>query len=343
MPIDEPGPGRPRNEVVTELATSGASWAGERVCIVGAGYMGTGIGQVLALAGADRVVLVDTDAGRARAAVERTVAEAASFEREELLPPGAADLIADRTSAGDDLPASAAAATLVVEAVFEDPAVKVPVLRDIARAAAPDAVITTNTSAIPIRQLAGALPDPSRFLGLHWFNPPQFVPGVEVIPGPDTADGIAPRLVELLRRAGKWPAVVPDTSGFVCNRLQFALFREAAMMVEEGLATPEAIDEVVRGSFGFRLPFYGPFMIADMAGLDVYAGAYQALEEAYGPRFSCPPSLAAKVAAGEYGAKTGSGYTVRGSHWSSDQALHRNRSYRRLQRIADDGAAPDAG
>ena len=99
-------------------------------------------------------------------------------------------------------------------------------------------------------------------------------------------------MVEALTRLGKTPVVVGDGPGFVANRIQFAMFREAARIVEDGIAGPEQVDEVVRSSFGFRLPFFGPFTIADMAGLDVYADIYETLERGLGPGFSAPDGIA---------------------------------------------------
>ena len=123
---------------------------------------------------------------------------------------------------------------------------------------------------------------------MHWFVPPLLVPCVEVIPRPDDRRHGVEQVVEVLTRLGKAAVVVGDGPGFVANRIQFAMFREAAKIVEEGLATPEQVDQVVRSSFGFRLPFFGPFTIADLAGLDVYADIYEALERGLGPGFSAP-------------------------------------------------------
>ena len=128
-------------------------------------------------------------------------------------------------------------------------------------------MIATNTSAIPIRELAPALRSPERFVGTHWFNPPQWIPCVEVIAGPSTSPEVIAKTASLLTRLGKKPVVVGDAGGFVANRLQFAMYKEAVSIVADGVATPEQVDEVVRNSFGFRLPIFGPFMIADMAGL----------------------------------------------------------------------------
>jgi 3-hydroxybutyryl-CoA dehydrogenase len=306
-----------------------ADWADLSVCVVGAGYMGAGIGQVLAAAGAD-VVLVDAEPARAQDRAETTIREAEDYERTGLFAPGTAARVASRLSAAATLAAGVEGRGLVVEAVPEDAELKQSVLRLIEASAADDAVIATNTSAIPISVLAEAIRDRSRFLGVHWFNPPQFVPGIEVIAGAETASELPSAVAGLLRRLGKTPTIVRDTPGFVCNRLQFALFREAALMVEEGVAEPDDIDAVVRASFGYRLPLYGPFTVADMAGLDVYAAAFDSLAAAFGPRFTCPPSLTAMVAGGALGAKSGRGYTPAGSGWTDADAMARNRAYHLL-------------
>ncbi len=135
-----------------------------------------------------------------------------------------------------------------------------------------------SRSAISLRRSS----TPSAFSGTHWFNPPQWVPCVEVIPGPETTKAVIERAVGFLDSIGKSPVTVGDAAGFVANRIQFAMFKEAVSCVAEGVAEPEEVDRIVSSSFGFRLPFFGPFAIADMAGLDVYAGAYDALEEDLG-------------------------------------------------------------
>jgi len=277
------------------------------ICVVGAGYMGSGIGQILACAGA-RVRMVDADAERARSAVEHTLAQADDFEERGLRPTGSATSARDAISAAADLAAGVEDADLVIEAVPEDLALKLDVIAQIENCAPPEAVIATNTSSIPITALAAALSDQTRLIGMHWFNPPQFIPGVEVIPGEGTDPALASQLVEMLEAAGKAPVVVRDSPGFVANRLQFALFREAALMLQEGIADALQIDEIVKSTFGFRLSVYGPFAIADMAGLDVYAGAYQTLRAAYGDRFAAPALLTELVTGGRLGVKQGGGF-----------------------------------
>jgi 3-hydroxybutyryl-CoA dehydrogenase len=165
---------------------------------------------------------------------------------------------------------------------------------------------------------------------MHWFNPPEWPPGVEVIPAAATEEEVVGRLVEFLRSIGKRPAVVGDGPGFVANRIQNALFLEAVRCVEEGLASPEEVDEVVRGCFGFRLPFFGPFAIADMAGLDVYASVLGVLEDGLGERFAPPRMLLDLVEEGRAGTKAGAGFLEYTEEQRKRLLLERDRRYAAL-------------
>ena len=307
----------------------------EDIAIIGAGYMGRGIAQVLALAGG-RCVLADISAARAAEALELLLAEAVRHERDGLVPAGSTERLRSQVRCAASVEEATSGAEYVVEAVFEDRDVKQEMLRRIERSVGPEVVISTNTSAISIRDLSASLDNPARFLGAHWFNPAQFVPGVELIPCPQTAAHVLDAVEALLIRAGKRPARVADSPGFVANRLQYALFQEAAAIVEEGVATAEAVDRIVRTSFGFRLPIFGPFAIADMAGLDVYRGTYQALEESFPDRFSVPRALEVLVSQGSYGAKTGSGFVIRSPAQAAAMASRRDRAYVALGRTVDE-------
>ncbi len=306
-------------------------WPG-RVAVVGAGYMGQGIAEVLALAGCD-CALADQSAEIARAALEHLLAEADAHEADGLIPSGGSPALRSRVQAAASIEDAVVGAQLVIEAVFELREVKEAVLRRISDAASPDAVIATNTSSISISSLSACVAQPERFLGAHWFNPPQFVPGVEIISCGATSGRVLEQVEDLLRRAGKQPARAGDQPGFVANRLQYALFQEAAAVVEEGMATPEAVDEIVRSTFGFRLPFFGPFAIADMAGLDVYRGTYAILEEAYEGRFLAPRSLLDLIAAGALGAKSGRGFVISDAEQAAAMAASRNRAYVAMGRL----------
>ncbi len=297
-----------------------------RVAVIGAGYMGRGIAQVLAMSGVP-CTLADISAEQAAAGAGTLLREARRHERDHLIAAGSAATLRERVSAAVSIKAAAQGADYVVEAVYEDEHIKADVLRQVENAVRPDIVISTNTSAISIEKLSGHLENPERFLGVHWFNPPQFVPGVELIACTKTGPRVKRRVEALLGRIGKQPVWVQDSPGFVANRLQYALFQEAAAVVEEGLASAEAVDAVVRTTFGFRLPIFGPFAIADIAGLDVYKGAYRALQERFPRRFAVPRILEQLVADGHYGAKTGSGFVVRDKAQAEAMAARRDRAY----------------
>ena len=277
------------------------------VAIVGAGTMGVGISHVFAANGIP-TVLVDATAEQSQAAVARSLELLARLEEAGSVETGSAGTAEGRLSAAASIADAVQGADLVLEAVVERRAVKLAVYGEIEAAAMPDAVVATNTSSIPIGELAAGLERPSQFLGVHWFVPPLLVPCVEVITAAATDEGVVQEVVRALRSLGKEAVVVGDGPGFVANRIQFAMFSEAARIVEDGIATPEQVDAVVRSSFGFRLPFFGPFTIADMAGLDVYADIFDTLEGGLGARFSAPAILREHVDRGEFGVKAGRGF-----------------------------------
>src|ERR687889_716677 len=159
----------------------------------------------------------------------------------------------------------------------------------------------------------------------------------------ETAPEVVHRLVEFLRSIGKRPAVVGDGPGFVANRIQNALFLEAVRCVEEGLASPQEVDEVVRSCFGFRLPFFGPFQISDMAGLDVYENVLDVLKEGLGERFEAPESLRKLVEGGRTGTKSGAGFLEYTDEERERLLLERDRRYAALNKLLEDLPPVDAG
>ena len=242
----------------------------------------------------------------------------------------------ETVAAADDVEAAVNDVDLVIEAVPEDPDLKADILGRASNAT--DAVIATNTSSLPIAELAESVDKPERFLGVHWFNPPEWTPGIEVIRGPATEPEVVTRVMELLRKVGKQPAEVADRAGFVSNRLQMALLREALAIVAEGQTTREDLDTIVRSTFGFRLPFYGPFQIADMAGLDTYVGVYKTLERDVGPEFAPPDELREHVEAGRLGTKSGEGFSTYSDEERDSLLLERDRRYASLARLLASGA-----
>jgi 3-hydroxybutyryl-CoA dehydrogenase len=308
--------------------------------IIGGGYMGGGMAQSLALSGVSCIV-ADVDTATARTAVARLVDEGRRYEDEGLFPSGAGDVLARNLHVADSLAGAVADVDYVAEVVPERLELKQSIIGQISAAAKPGTIIGSNTSAIPITTLAESSAEPENFLGVHWMNPSYFVPSVEIIPTASTSEGAVEAVQDLLGRAGKVATRVADSAGFVANRLQFALYQEAVRMVEEGLADPAQIDEVVSNSFGFRLAVFGPFAIADIAGLDVYEGAFRSMEAAYGERFAAPELLREKVASGELGMKSGQGFLPMDPAAAQDLARYRDRAYAELGALKERlGRAP---
>ena len=300
--------------------------------------MGLGICQVLALAGAE-TRLASSSPARTVSALESLVRRTEIQADAGLRSPQAMEMIGGVRAAGS-VEEAVEGADIVFEAVPERLDLKLAVLDEASRAMPTRAVLGTNTSSLPIRTLAGSVTGGERFMGIHWFNPAEWIPGVEVVPSAETDPETLQRLVHLLRELGKRPVIVSDTPGFVANRLQYALFTEALRCLEEGVATPEQIDDAVRGSFGFRLPFFGPFRIADMAGLDVYAAVYEVLERELGPRFAPPALFGELVEVGRLGTKTGEGFHDYDPEKASALLAARDRFYAALAELLREQGSP---
>lgn len=314
-----------------------------RVTVVGSGYMGGGISMVFALGGYD-VTLADVDADTAQRSWERVVKEAERAESQELLGVDSAARVRERLTYANSIAEAVASADFITEAVPEQLSIKLDTLHLVSDAARSDAVIATNTSVISISELSRSVDNPERFLGVHWMNPAPFIPGVEIIAGDKTHESTVELSEKLIRAIGKTPARVADTPGFVANRLQFALYKEAVRIVEEGVATPAQIDTVVSNTFGFRLALFGPFAIGDMAGLDVYESSYRTLERAFGERFAVPTPLARLVEDGNLGLKSGHGYLDIAPEEVTDLLRYRALAYARLAQLRIElGPAPGLG
>lgn len=311
------------------------------VTVVGAGYMGGGIAQVLALNGFT-VRIADVDADATREALARLEKEAEEFEEQGLFEPGSAKTIMGNLTAGDSLEDAVSDVDFVMEAVFEDPDVKKDVLSRVCAAARPEAIIGTNTSTIPVKVLVEAVTHPERFLTVHFSNPAPFIPGVELVAGEATTQEVIDSVKDLLARAGREGAQVADTPGMALNRLQYALLKEATLIVEQGVASVEDVDTIVRTTFGFRLGFFGPFAIADQAGLDVYAKGYTTLENEFGERMATPKLLTDAVAADRKGTKNGKGLTGDFDDETKAQLIaYRNKAYSRMGELLRElGPAP---
>jgi 3-hydroxybutyryl-CoA dehydrogenase len=309
------------------LPVGALAWP-RRAAIVGAGTMGLGVAECWIAAGV-AVRLADATPEQTRLAHARLAERVQKHAEAGLADPEVSARVASMAVV-DDIAGAVDDADLVFEAVFERIEVKRQVLTTIEAAARPTALIASNTSSLPIDDLAAGLGHPQRFFGMHWFNPPEWTPGVELIPAQSTDPQAVAQARDFLLAIGKRPIIVGSGPGFVANRIQMALFREALACVEDGLASPEAVDEVVRSCFGFRLPFFGPFQIADMAGLDVYRDVFGILERGLGARFQAPASFVARVEQGQYGTKTGSGFFQYTAQEREQLLIARDRYYAAL-------------
>jgi len=272
------------------------------IAVVGAGLMGHGIAQVLAQAG-HAVVLTDADPvvlGTARTRIGRNL--------EELGVPAAPVL--ERLRTDPTLAATVADADLVIESVVEVVHVKQALLADVARLAPARAILTSNTSVIPITRLGERLDDDARgrLVGTHWWNPPHLIPLVEVVRTVHTRQDVIDRTIVLLRDAGKVPVLVQrDVVGFVGNRLNQAMWREALALIEAGVCDAETIDTVVKSSFGLRLPVLGPMENADLIGLELTRNVHAILFPDLSDAKAASPLLDAAIARGDTGLAAGAG------------------------------------
>jgi 3-hydroxybutyryl-CoA dehydrogenase len=272
-----------------------------RTGVVGGGRMGAGVAHALLTSGsAVTVVEVVTQLESARKRVEDAVR--ASAARGTLM--GTAGAALDQLDITADV-ARLAGCGLVVEAVPEDVRAKSSALQRISDAVEGDCVIATNTSSLPIAELALVVQQPSRFLGMHFFNPVPASRLVEVVVGPRTDSAITTRVVGWVDRLGKAAVVVRDSPGFASSRLGLALGLEAIRMVEEAVASPADIDTAME--LGYKHPT-GPLRLTDLVGLDVRLGIAEHLARTLGERFAAPQLLKDMVAAGRLGRKSGQGF-----------------------------------
>jgi 3-hydroxybutyryl-CoA dehydrogenase len=278
----------------------------DHVFVAGAGLMGHGIAQVHASIG-KRVTLYEpelarAEAGRARIAgsLDRSVSKGRLAEDER-------DAVLARLAPVDDL-AAAADADLVIEAVFEDEAVKTGLWASLDTVAQPRAIFASNTSSISIDRLAAATSPArrSQFVGMHFFSPVPVMPLVELIRGAATDDATADAIRALAAELGKRVIVSADRPGFIVNRILMPLLAEAMRAYEEGTGTADDIDTGAK--VGLNHPM-GPLELADFIGLDVCLGVMQVLHEGLGgPQFEPPKVLVELVEAGHLGQKTGRGF-----------------------------------
>jgi 3-hydroxybutyryl-CoA dehydrogenase len=288
----------------------------ERVAVIGGGMMGAGVAQVFAAAG-HQVALQDLYPE----ALERapgTIRGNLSFLAEHgLFAADAVEAAVGRVRTTTDLHDAANGADFVIECVFEDLGLKQDVFEKLDAACPPETVLATNTSVMSIGEIGARARRKERVIGTHFWNPPYLIPLVEVVRTEQVDAAVVERTMTILREAGKHPIdCKKDVPGFVANRLQHALWREAISIVEHGIADAATVDESIRFGPGLRLPILAPMENADMVGLDLTLAIHDYILPHLESSGAPSPLLKERVEAGDLGFKTGRGF----QEWSEEEA-----------------------
>jgi 3-hydroxybutyryl-CoA dehydrogenase len=278
-----------------------------RIAVIGAGLMGHGIAQVFALAGHE-VTIYDSQQANLDSAKARILTNLKDL--------GDDQSAVNRVTPVADLSQAVRDTDYVVEAVLEDLPLKQKLFGEIETHVRPDTILASNTSVIPITDIMQGLQRRERALGTHWWNPPFLVPLVEVIETQWTSATAVAFTMKLHADAGKKPAhVKKDVPGFIGNRLQHALWREAIALVEQGICDAETVDNVIKAAFGRRLAVLGPLENADMVGTDLTLAIHKTVLPDIESRPGPSPYLEKLVQDGKLGFKSGEGFRK----WSPDQ------------------------
>ena len=287
----------------------------EHVAVIGAGLMGHGIGQIFANQDYD-VTLMDLEPSLLTEALDKIrsnlnlMAERGIGKRADIDPA----LSRIRTTV--DMVEAVRGTQFVLEAVSESLELKQKVFSELDSLCPVDTILATNTSVISITEIASKSKYRERIVGTHFWNPPYLIPLVEVIRGEDTSDETMDRTLSLLGSVGKHPVRVnKDVPGFVGNRLQHALWREAISIVEHGIADAATVDECIKFGFGLRLPVLGPLENADMVGTDLTLAIHDYILKHLESSPEPSPLLRKKVTQGDLGFKTGRGF----QDWSPEE------------------------
>lgn len=276
------------------------------VVIAGAGTMGASLAQIFAQAGIQVTLWNRSQAGLDRAAALIRSNQSALVAAGRLSADDSNDLMERIVPTTED--ACFPTASFLLESIAEDLTLKQDFFRRISTLVPVDCILTTNTSGLSISAIGSTVAEPGRFCGMHWINPPHLVPLVEVIQGTDTGDGTMDFVYALAQRLRKKPIRAKDLPGFIMNRLQLALLREALALVDSGAATAEDVDAAVKYGLGLRYACVGPFETMDLGGVDIFCRIASYLLADLDDRKDTPPLLQTLTEQGACGVKSGHGF-----------------------------------
>lgn len=276
----------------------------EKITVIGSGIMGHGIAQVVATAGFQVQLndisdeLLQNAKSKIEGSLDRGIKKGKISEADK-------EDILSRIAFTKELAAAAKEADLVVEAVPENIELKTKIFKELDEITKPEAILGSNTSQYSITEIASAVKDPSRVIGMHWFNPPVAMKLIEIIRGLDTTDEVVSAIRSFAADVGKEIVVCNDSQGFISTRILLAQRLECYRLLEEGVATMEDIDKTLKLAFGHPM---GQFELSDFSGLDIEIPACEAMQKVFGDRFRPPQNLRHRIKAGRYGRKTGEGW-----------------------------------
>ncbi len=280
----------------------------KKTALIGAGTMGSGMGLCFAQAGYD-VILYDITTEHLNRALERIDNSQEVLIKESIIDPSLAERSKDRISVTTDLDKALEDVQFVLEAVPENLELKRQLYKDLEALTGPETILATNTSGLSITEIASVCAHPDRIGGMHWVNPPELVPLVEVIRGKSTSDDTVDLIYDLALKLGKMPVKInKEAPGIGLNRLQFAVLRESFHMIAEGIVSPEDLDRIMKYGLGFRYPWIGPLETADLGGLDVFYNISSYLFNELSNAEKPPESFKDLIEQGHLGIKTGQGF-----------------------------------
>lgn len=284
------------------------------ISVIGAGFIGPGVAQIFASANYN-VRLLDIKDELLSNALQNIRSNLSLMAGKGLLPESATDTIMGRIKTTTDMAEAVSGAHLVIECVTENLELKQKIFKDLDRLCPPETILATNTSVMSITEIASKAKRRERIVGTHFWNPPYIIPLVEVVKGRETSRETVETTYQFLKAVGKHPVkVMKDVPGFIANRLQHALWREAISIVENGIADAATVDEAIKNSFAIRLPVLGPLETADMVGLDLTLSIHDYILKYLESSPNPSPLLREKVEKGELGFKTGQGFQT----WSAE-------------------------